>query len=139
MVVGMEIDFFVCEVVGFMFGYMCVGMCGSDNVSGNDVNVDVVYVGGYVGLDMDGWMFDGVFMVGGNYYSSQCVISFFGQIVSGSYNGWQVGVCVEVGLFFVFSQCWLGCWLVGLCLLYLSNEGYIESGNVVLVQNVEFS
>ncbi|MBN9355921.1 MAG: autotransporter domain-containing protein [Herbaspirillum huttiense] len=139
MAAGMETDLSAREVAGLTLGYTRAGTRGSDNASGNDVNVDAVHVGGYVGLDMDGWTLDGALMVGGNHYSSQRAISFLGQTVSGSYNGWQVGARVEAGLPFALSQRWSGRWLAGLRLSHLSNEGYTESGNAALAQNVESS
>lgn len=139
MAAGMETDLSAREVAGLTLGYTRAGTRGSDNASGNDVNVDAVHVGGYVGLDMDGWTLDGALMVGGNHYSSQRAIRFLGQTVSGSYNGWQVGARVEAGLPFALSQRWSGRWLAGLRLSHLSNEGYTESGNAALAQNVESS
>jgi outer membrane autotransporter protein len=136
MAAGMETDLSAREVAGLTLGYTRAGTRGNDNASGNDVDVDAVNLGGYLGLDMGGWTLDGSLMVGGNHYSSKRAINFLGQNVNGSYNGWQLGARVEAGLPFAISQTWSGRWLAGLRLSHLANQGYTESGNAALAQNV---
>ncbi len=136
MAAGLETDLTAREVAGLTLGYTRAGTRGNDNASGNDVDVDAVNLGGYLGLDMGGWTLDGSLMVGGNHYSSKRAINFLGQNVNGSYNGWQLGARVEAGLPFAISQTWSGRWLAGLRLSHLANQGYTESGNAALAQNV---
>jgi outer membrane autotransporter protein len=136
---GLETDLSAHEVAGLTIGYTRAGTRGSDNASGNDVNVDAISIGGYMGRDMGGWTLDSSLMLGGNHYSSTRTVSFLGETVNGSYDGWQIGARVEAGLPFAINNTWSGRWLAGLRASHLGNDGYTESGNPAVAQNVASS
>jgi subtilase-type serine protease len=136
---GIETDLSAREVAGLTIGYTRAGTRGSDNASGNNVDVDAINVGGYMGRDMGGWTLDTSVMLGSNHYSSTRTVNFLGETVNGSYDGWQIGARVEAGLPFEINNAWSGRWLAGLQASHLGNEGYTESGNPAVAQNVASS
>ncbi|HTH93779.1 MAG TPA: autotransporter domain-containing protein [Rhodocyclaceae bacterium] len=136
---GLETDLSAREVAGVTVGYTRAGTRGSDTATGNDVDVDAFNIGGYMGRDMGGWTLDTSLMAGRNHYSSTRVVNFLGETVHGSYDGWQIGARVEAGLPFDISKTWSGRWLAGLRASHLGNQGYTESGDPAVAQNVASS
>jgi len=135
---GVEVDRNARDVMGISVGFTRAGTDGTGSGQGDDVSVDSYHVGGYFSQNDADMTLDASVLLGFNSYESQRRVAFpgFSSTLKGDYKGWQLSSRVEVGFPFSIDAAWSGRWLVGGRAAYLATEGYTESGNAAVAQQI---